>query len=152
MALRQVALSPVQWLTYFRENPEVFNELVDCQLKLEKAESHDDRYEPLKAGCEVLQPRVEELAKFQDEFTRRTTGHTTTEQEMREELVHTIRGDATAIARRTGAKSLGEYTEARRSELQAKPDVSAMTPEEAKKAMAAWETERQAAVAEANRG
>jgi len=152
MAAKQVALSPVQWMTYFKENPETFNELVDCQLKLEKADSHDDRYEPLKAGCEVLQPKLDELAKFQEEFTRRTVGHTTTEQEMREELVHTLRGDATAVARRTGAKSMAEYSEARRSELKAKPDVSKMTPEEAKKAMADWEAERQAAIAEANRG
>lgn len=153
MSVSQLSLSPVQWLHFFREHPDVFNELVDCHLQLEKAGTHDERYEPLKQGCEALQPKLEELEKFQLEFTRRmgTGGSTTTEQELKEDLMHTLRGQATAHARRTGAKSMSELTAARRETFATKPDVTGMTPEEGKKALAVWEQEQRDELDKANR-
>lgn len=151
MALKQLALSPVQWLLYFREHPDTLNELVDCQLQLEKADTHDDKFDPLKQACDALQPKLADIEKFQNDFSRRVGGVMITEQELKEELMHSLRGQATAHARSTGAKSVSEMTAARRATFATKPDISGMTPEEGKKATAVWEQEQRDELEKANR-
>jgi hypothetical protein len=150
MATKELAMSRVQWLHYFRGHPEVMHELVDAQLQLEEAQSHDDRFEPLKQAAQAVQPHLKEIEDFQVAFARRQ-GTTTTEQEMMEDLYNTFRGRATATARSTGVKSVSEFSKSERERLGTRPDTSKMTPEEAKLAVQKWEQEQRDAEAEANR-